>query len=401
MGLVYHDIVGAMFSDDLAIRVEAAEPVWQAAAEWPEATRWIGDGVGAALAAGVPVLRDVHPVDHAPYLRPPGHRRAFYLRDPGGPGVLAIKGSEPLATNFGDFLDEVGAARVGIEVRLGSPAIDRTLSRAELSGLDKFPILEGKVPGAVTVREALAEARAALAIQRTHVARHGVPARLSLPVFLGRWPAAVAERVAAELGARMAGRGLELAVAALAGGLAVYVYRYPSVPVRLAHLAVPDARRGADVAGRLAAIARHVEPRAALDGWLGLTARMLALGFVAKDPRAVVSGDCLQVQNACLDGGFADVESVVESRGLDERALRDAVRRTAHELALDATRLLFGLATSTVDLRDRLPDLVAIVWADLAARVEADAPVDPRIVDILRARPDTYAALVRSLELAF
>jgi len=391
-----------MFSDDLAVRVEAAEPVWRAATDWPDADRWIGAGVGDALVAGVPILRDVHEVDHGPYLRPSGHRRAFYVRDGAGAGgVLAVKGTEPLAANFGDFLDEIAAARVGVEVRLGSPAVDRTLSRAELGGLDKFPILEGKVPGAVTVREALGEAHAALAIQRAHVARHGAPARLPLPVLVGRWPAEVTGRVEAELKARMTGRGLDLALAALSGGLGVYVYRYPTVPIRLAHLAVPDARRGADVAGRLAAIARHVDPRAIVDGWLGLTARMLALGFVPKDPRAVVSGDCLQVQNACLDGGFTDVESVAPSGGLDERALRDAVRRTAHELALDATRLLFGLAASTVDLRDRLPDLFAIVWAELAARVEADAPVDPRIVEILRARPDAYAALVKTLELAF
>ena len=388
-----------MFSDDLAVRVEAAELVWDAAAEWPEGAPWIGADTAASLAVGVPVLRDVHEVDHAPYLRPPGHRRAFYVR--GGDGVLAVKGTEPLATNFGDFLDELGAARVLVECRLGSPAIDRTLSRAELSGLDKFPILEGKVPGVVTLREALGEARAALAVQRAHVARHGRPARLPVPVFVGRWPEPVAARVATELAARMDGRGLDLALAALAGGLAVYAYRYPAVPLRLAHLSVPDARRGTDVAGRLAAIAGHVDPRAVLDGWLGLTARLLALGFVAKDPRAVVSGDCLQIQNACLDGGFADVESVVESAGLDERALRDAVRRTAHELALDATRLLFGIKTSTVDLRDRLPDLVVLVWNDLAARVAADAPADRRIVEILRGAPDTYGALVRTLELAF
>jgi hypothetical protein len=382
-----------MFAADFAIRVDATEPVWEARAEWPEVERWIGADVTSALRAGVPVLRDVHAVDHGPYLRPLGHRRAFYIRD--ADGVLAIKGSEPLAANFADFIAELAAERVHVELRLGTPAVDRTLARADLDGLAKLAIVEGKVPGCVTVREALDEARAALAAQCAYVARHGRPARLPLPVFVGRWRDDVVAGVRDVLAARLTPR----VEAALAGGIAVYAYRYPSVPVRLAHVALRDATSAREMHDRLAEIARHVDPRRALEGWLALTAQLLALGFVAKSPETVVTGDALQVQNLCLDGGFVDASSLIETRTLDERALRDAIRRTAHELALAATRLLLGLATSTELLRDRLPELVAIVWADLLARI--DAPVDPRVLDVLAARPDAYGALVRTLELAF
>ena len=387
-----------MFAADLATAVEPAEPLWVGVREWPELEPWIGADVTPALLAGVPALRDVHGVDHGRYLRPRGHRRAFYVRD--GAGVLAIKGSEPLAANFTDFLAELEAERVHVELRLGTPAVDRTLTRAELSALGKLVLVEHKLPGCVTVREAVDEARAALAAQRAYIARHGRPARLPLPIFVGRWSDAHVTRVRDALAAHVSGRARHAVELALAGGIAVYVYRYPSVPIRLAHLAVPDAHTTTEMRDRLATISRHIDPRACLEGWLELTARLLALGFVAKAPDTLVTGDCLQVQNLCLDGGFVDAESLVSTSSLDERALRDAIRRSVHELALAATRLTFGLDTSTVDLRDRLPDLAAIVWNDLRTRVDGDSPADGRVLEILAAR-DTYAALVRTLELAF
>jgi hypothetical protein len=387
-----------MFSDDLAIRLAPAEPVWEALREWPDIAGLIGVGAVAAesLRAGVPVLRDVGAVDHAPYTRPPGHRRSFYIRL--ARGVLAVKGSEPLAMNFAGFLDELAGMRVHIECRLGSPAVDRTIARAELGGVEKFPILEGKVPGCVTLREAIADAQAAFAVQRAYVARHGEPARLPMPLFVGRWPEAVTRKVLAELRPRLRGRAWDVVEQSAQAGLGVYAYHYPTVPLRLAHIAAPDAQRGAEVRARLQ---RLGAPRAIFDGWLGLTARLLALGFVPKDPATLVTGDCLQVQNAVLDGGFADVESLIASSLLDDRALRDAVRRTVHELALTATRLLLGLWVSTVDMRDRLPDIYALVWNALGERFAAESPNDPRIAAILLDRRPAFDALVDVFEQAF
>lgn len=386
-----------MFSSDLSVRVEPAELVWDGVAAWPELARFVGDEVAPALHAGVPCLRDVGVVDDPPFVRPAGHRRAFYVRY--ARGVLAVKGSEPFAANFVDILDHLQGGHVNVELRLGSKAIDRTLTRTEMNGLDKLAIVEGKVPGCVTVREALGEAHAALAVQRAHVARFGTPARLPLPLFVGKWPADRVTMVREALRARMRDRALHIADAVVSEGVGVYVYHYPTVPLRLAHLAVDDAKKGKHIARRLAALAPHVDARVTLEGWLELVARLFAIGFVAKDPASIVTGDCLQVQNVCLDGGVTDVESLVSSSTFDERALREAVRRTVHELALDATRLLAGLSVSTVDMRDRLPELTAIVWADLARRLEAHGAADARILDVLRTR-DTFAALLRTLELA-
>lgn len=388
-----------MFSNDLSVRVEATEPLWVGVDEWPELARWIGPEVTPALRAGVPALRDVGAVDQPPYVRPPGHRRAFYTRF--DRGVIAVKGSEPYAANFSDLLDDLCTGRVFVELRLGSPAIDRTLTRTELSGLDKLAIVEGKLPGCVTTREALGEARAALAVQRAYVAKYGAPARLPLPIYVGKWPEERVRAVREALQVRARGRALAAVEAALADGIAVYVYHYPAVPYRLAHLGVPDVAKGTHVGKRLEQIATRWDPRAAVEGWFGLAAELLAIGFTAKDPASIVTGDCLQVQNVCLDGGVTDVESLVSIAELDERTLREAIRRTVHELALDATRLMFGLSVSTIDMRDRLPEIAAIVWADLAQRVLAIGPSDPRVAEILGARPDAFGAIRRTLELAF
>ncbi len=375
----------SVFSDDLFARVVHAEPVWELLRDAPElAERLPPQALAAARSlagGGIPVLRDVGPVNEPPYARPPGHRRAFYLRQ--ADGVLAIKGTEPLALNFASFVTEMRAARVHAELRLGSPARDTTVVRSELSALDKFPIVEGKVPGCVTLREALADARAAAAVQRAYLARYGETARLPVPILVARWPDAVADEALAELRPHLRGRALDVVELGAGAGLGVYVYAYPTIPWRLAQLGVPDARGGADVRPRLAAIARTFDPRLVLERWIGLTARLLALGFVSADPLCFVTGDTLQVQNVVLDGGLADVESLVEAAKLDDRALRGAVRRTVHELAVTATRLLLGLGATGVDLRERLPDLHATVHTALAAALRAIEPRDERVAALL------------------
>lgn len=390
-----------MFVSDLIVRVERAAPAWDLLLDAPELATRIEPRFAelvTSLREGIPVMRDVGVVDHAPYVRPPGHRRSFYRTL--SSGVLAIKGSEPLSMNLDAFLAELADGRVHVECRLGSPARDGTLARAFLSGLDKFPILEGKVPACVTLAEALADARAAAAVQHAYLERYGELARLPLPLFVGRWGDDVTATISRALRPRLRGRALEVVDGCLARGLGVYAYYYPSLPLRLAHLAIPDADSRDTFAARLAALGR-LEPRVLFGRWITLVARLLALGFVPKDPTTLVTGDCLQVQNIVLDGGFADADSLVVASELDDRALRDALRRTVHELALTGTRLLAGLRVSTVELRDRLPDLHAVVWNDLRELVRAEPVRDARIAAALTGRVTAYDGLVAILDDAF
>lgn len=387
-------------SSDLQIRLVDATCEWSAARVWPEILGFVPTDARAqvlALDQSVPTLRSIAPVDAGAIIRPPSHRRAFYLRGAHG-GVLAFKGTEPLALDFAQFVAELADARVAVELRLGNPLVDRTLTRAQLSALEKFPLLEGKVPGCVTVGEAHADAAAALAVQRAYVAKHGRVARLPLPLFVGRWSDDVGERVLAALHGKLTGRAWDDTVARVRAGLGVYVYAYPTLPTRLVELVLPDVTRKRELKVRRAELDRALDPARVFHGWLGLVAELLVLGFVPKAPASVLTGDCLQVQNLVLDGGLADAESLISTAALSERALRDALRKTVHELAIAATRLLVGLWSSTVDFRDRVPDLVVVVWNALAVQVAAADAVDPRVLAILRptqAPLDAIAQILR------
>jgi hypothetical protein len=60
--------------------------------------------------------------------------------------VLAVKGSEPLALNFIDFLDDLGAGRVQIEINLGSPATEASACAASSTASAKFRSSRGRFP---------------------------------------------------------------------------------------------------------------------------------------------------------------------------------------------------------------------------------------------------------------
>jgi hypothetical protein len=306
-------------------------------------------------------------------IRPPGHRRTYY--DLRGHSVIAWKGTEPISAEYPAWVSDMAAQRLHVEVTFGPIMRDVLTSRAELRALDKWSLVEGKVPGGYTVREGLAEARAAARYQRVHLERYGELARIPLPLAVYRWPDEVQRRAEAALRPHLSPR--VGAIEPLGG----YVYAYPSVPLRLLELTLRDVQPGFGYHARLAALPPELAPRQLVERWITLVARMLASGFVPKDPTAVMTGDCLQPQNVVLDGGVADVESLVPTAELDERALADALRRTLAELTSSIVRLLFG--TPTPQVRERLPDLGVHVWREVARHVVADRVVDQRVATLL------------------
>lgn len=357
----------------------ATELVWDLRTEAPELVAQIpgGDATLAPLTQPLDPPPSVAPFRDEQRVRPHGHQRAYYQRIDGG-GVVAWKGTEPTCADFPAWVAQMATQQVQVEVTLGSPVRDVLTTRAELRAIDKWPLVEGKIPGAYTVREGVAEARAAVAFQRAHLARYGTLARVPLPLVVVRWPAPIQAATRAALAPHLAPAARELVDGAVLGA---YAYAYPTVPYRLYHLSVRDAQAGFGYRARLASFPPQIQPRLVVERWLELVARMLASGFVPKDPAAVMTGDCLQPQNVTIDGGVADVGSVVASRELGDRALADAVRRSVAELTASITRLLLG---PTAQLRDRFPDLYAHVWRTLAEQVAADTLVDERIGALLR-----------------
>ena len=79
-----------------------------------------------------------------------------------------------------------------------------------------------------------------------------------------------------------------------AGGLGAYVYWYPSVPLRAYQV----------LANRQLAVTMS-------EGWINLAARLLRAGFLPTTAHSHGRGHCCDRRNSVIDGGFADVGSVV------------------------------------------------------------------------------------------
>jgi hypothetical protein len=123
---------------------------------------------------------------------------------------------------------------------------------------------------------------------------------------------------------------------------------------------------------------------------------MLLLGFLPGTAAARRTGLCCQPQNACLDGGFVDLDSVVAAADLpDGGALAAALHAGVEALRDTVAAFLLpsgadGLARHHVDryVEDRLARA-------LAQESEGGPPPDPRLLSPLRAAADFAGLLDR------
>jgi hypothetical protein len=382
--------------DDDVIVQTRPELVWHLAERAPR----LADRVLAAspslaeplerLRSHVPVPRRRVPSDAAPFFRFTGHGRSFcvaYATEGDPDGHLVFKGSEHIAADFDEWLDEQAVRRLRITARQETHFTADGGVEAEMRLLDKWAVLEGKIPGACTLDEAVGEAEIAATVQEAFTASFGATARAPLPLLAYRWPQQCVDRVRAALLPRLSAGAFTIAERRLKSGLGMYVYYYPGFPVRLAQLAIADAAE-LGLAARLEQIDEIFDWRHTAESWIDLTAKLIALGFLPKSPASVVTGDCLQFQNMVLDGGIADLDSVIHVDAVhEERELRDILRRTLLELTKSlATLLLGGPAQDAAFLR-RFPDVSGLVGAELAKRLQAigaTGRLHPRIGALLR-----------------
>src|SRR5262245_8233778 len=158
----------------------------------------------------------------------------------------------------------------------------------------------------------------------------------------------------------------------------MYVYYYPSAPVRLAHLPIGNAEE-IGLSSRWKQLDEVLDWRETVEGWLDLAAKMIRLGFLPKAPTSLLSGDCLQYQNGVVDGGFADLDSIIHVDAVkSERELRDILRRTLIELSKSIATLLLGPPAQHAEFLRRFPDVTARISAELESRLRG-ADVHPRI----------------------
>lgn len=321
---------------------------------------WV-EPAAASFEAKLPVPESCDPFRSENLFRFRSHRRSICFAPETVPirDVFCIKGMEPLAADFRSTLDRMAARR----------SIDGSLNE-----LDYFILKEDKLPHCLLFGEAQAEASAAATVHMRLAGDGQSLPRLPLPVVLVRLPDGVTELAAREIAGR-ASRSLWRKVEMLAaGGLGAYVYWYPSVPLRALNFR----------SDRKLALAM-------CEGWLSLAGRLLRAGFLPTSAYSLERGHCCDLRNAVIDGGFADLGSVVQAADIPaEEDLFIALQMTVaqltatilHVLGKDKRRIgQFDYAANMIKhlVRERLVDACG-------------ASVDPRLVKFSAAAADLRAA---------
>jgi hypothetical protein len=116
-----------------------------------------------------------------------------------------------------------------------------------------------------------------------------------------------------------------------------------------------------------------LDVRRTIDGWMDLFVKMIALGYVPKNPANLLTADCLQPWNLVLDGGCVDCDSIIEAAAMDDAEIDDAVRRTVRSLILGVSYLMLGTVAMSIECRDRFPELTSIVLNEFSRRLAQEA----------------------------
>jgi hypothetical protein len=282
----------------------------------------------------------VGPVSESGFYRIPNHYRSvsYMLRhgDPAEgrstPGVIVFKGTEPLLPDFPAYLDWML----------------RTPFRASSLPLGlHFPLDMKLPPAAMWIEECIAEQAVASRIQQLYLRRHGHLARLPLPLFVfkltpqqnGRYEEIVKERIPPDALRKIKNK--------LADGMGVEVYYYPELPVRVADLFVGNVRG----AFRQALTGDRVE--VIVGDWTRLLAEILCLDYMPYAPWHHGMGGCVDKGNACIDGGFNDLLTLIPFDSIPDdlfdSSLQASTRMLAETVVLMATASISTSAPPVAD----------------------------------------------------
>ncbi len=251
-----------------------------------------------ATRSRLPAPPTCEPFEFQSCTRPARHLRSYYLHPHGATGsVIAIKGSEVCVRD----VDHATAASAKVR-----------RAAFGLSVHEKLLLNERKVPMALRRGEALAEAAAAARFQSDYLERYGRLAHVPLPLVVWAIPDAVAQAHQQRLTARASALTVPLVEQLMGEGLACYAYHYPSLPVRVRDVVQPIGSCGIaqSYRSRKARVSAGGDPLALVQSWVQLAVDILALGYLPVDISNYNIGNCLQWQNAVMDGGVVDVDSI-------------------------------------------------------------------------------------------
>ncbi len=212
-----------------------------------------------------------------------------------------------------------------------------------------------------------------------------------VPLFIYPLPRSLVERFAIQLRSYLSSRAWDRVYSQIAGGLAVYVYYYRSLPLRVAHFD-RSFDGSATFAEREKAFASiWPPPQLSVPLWAKAFSRLLALGYIPGALGSRGTGDCCNPQNAVLDGGFVDLDSVIPISELDsESLLVQTLYYSLRSLTNTCVTLLLGRNTKPRDGKERLGRsvaestirdyLVSAVREALAVEQQQGFVIDRRIV---------------------
>lgn len=275
--------------------------------------------------------------------------------------VITFKGVEPLGRDFANLLRWLSIPRT-------NPGI-----ADQFSPFDHFVFAENKVPGVLTVSEAMEETHRAWAFHREHVRRYKSFPEVPLPLSVLKIPEATVESTLKLFRELIPGKVSDRLENLSTGGFAVLVSYFPRAPLRASWR---DQIPAQTVRSRLGRIPTADD---SFDGWIRLVGRMFRLGFLPASVWSAPTGTCLDSQNAGIFGGVCDPDSIVRvsecrSDGFLFSSLVLCVDRLAQSLL--AVRNFQGPSSSVEREMSKITVLNAL--AGEIDRKDARA-IDPRI----------------------
>jgi hypothetical protein len=283
------------------------------------------------LTRGIPLPRTAAPNLQGNFYRLPNHNRSYCYRlvhtlplvdSP----VVVIKGAEPLLQDFPLMIDWM---------------LQAPLRQSSRVMADHFPLAEGKIPGALSAKEAMHEAHIALAVQKRHLVHYGELAAIPVPLLIH---CIRKERYLScfdTLRKRLSQSAFDRIEPLLQNGLAIYVYYYPSPPIRANYFGDLGLREFKAFGEK------KRDEHSCISRWARLLIRLLYLGYLPYSVRNDGLGACMDFGNASVDGGFCDPDSIVPiDSSVDNEFFSESVIQTFRIFQNTVERFL-AIAEST------------------------------------------------------
>jgi hypothetical protein len=259
-----------------------------------------------------------------------------------------------------------------------------------------FPLKEQKLPYAVLVSEAIQEAEASTRFLEKYVRHFNALPVFPLPLAIYRMPESVESNYFAKINQLASPRARDLCNLIGKEGLAVYAYYLPVPPIRMAHIVPAGTLKNGivDAASRERSLReKHkFDAKSALENYLALAGRMLALDFFPLSMDSYEIGNCTSPQNVTIDGGMVDSGSLISFDQIaSDREFCSIFLTTLSQLCVTAKLMIHSpLEPFLWEFNDpsQISMLVSeLIWttirSEVASCVASGLTPDPRLQEML------------------